>query len=108
MKPISMVLASAAALAIATPALAQAAGKPAAAPAAPHYTTQDTTIGTLIAHPAAKAVVDKYLPGLTDSPQIGMAAGMTLRAIQPMAGDQVPVEKLDAIDADLAKLPPKK
>ena len=36
-----------------------------------------------------------------------MASGMTLRAIQPMAGDKITEDMLNAIDVDLAKLPAK-
>ena len=81
--------------------------KPAAPETTKHYTTEETTIGDLLADPAAKAVVEKHLPGLSEHPSIGMASAMTLRAIQPMAADQIPAEKLDAIDADLAKIPAK-
>ncbi|TVV76614.1 hypothetical protein [Sphingomonas solaris] len=86
------------AIALAAPTMALAAG----------YTTAVTTIGTLKADPAAHAIVEKHLPGLLDNPQMDMAAGMTFRAIQPMAGDKVPEEALNKIDADLAKLPAKK
>jgi hypothetical protein len=95
---------------LAAPAAVQAApaAEPAAAPAAAKpLNTQDTTIGELLENPAAKAIIDKHIPGLSENAQIGMAGGMTLRAIQPMAGDKIPVEALDAIDADLAKLPVK-
>lgn len=90
-----------------SPAVAQTAPAPAAPTAAKHYSTQDTTIGDLLADPNAKAVVDKHIPGFSENPQISMAAGMTLRVIQQMAGDKVTVEALDAIDADLAKIPAK-
>ena len=76
----------------------------AAAPAAKHYTTADTTIGDLLADPASKAIVDAHIPGFSANPQIQMASGMTLRAIQQMAPDKVPAAALDAIDVDLAKL----
>lgn len=78
-----------------------------AAPATPHLTTKDTTIGDLLADPAAKAIVDKHIPGLSDNPSIAMASAMTLRAIQPMAADKITEPMLDAVDADLAKLPAK-
>ncbi|HEX7821676.1 MAG TPA: hypothetical protein VF463_13790 [Sphingobium sp.] len=112
MKIMPYALMSAAAVMVAAPVMAQTAAKPAApaAPAAPvakHLTTTDTAIGDLLADPAAKAVIDKHIPGLSDSPQIGMASGMTLRAIQPMAGDMITVPMLDAVDTDLAKLPSK-
>jgi hypothetical protein len=81
----------------------------AADPAAPaHYTTADTTIGDLLDDPAAKAILVKNLPGFADNPQIDMARSMTLKQIQGMAGDALPDDKLAAVDAELAKLPPKK
>lgn len=95
------------ALLVAAPITAHAA-EPAAAPAAAHYTTADTDIGTLIDDPAAKAVLDKNLPGFADNPQIAMARSMTLKAIQGFAGDVLTDAKLAAVDADLAKLPAKK
>ena len=109
MKTLTMILTSAAAMMTAMPMIAHAAPDAAAtAPAAAkHYTTQDTSIGDLLADPAAKAVVDKYIPGLSSSPSISMASGMTLRAIQPMAGDKITVDMLNSIDTDLAKIPAK-
>ena len=77
-----------------------------AAPAA-KYTTTDTEIGTLLDDPAAKAIVEKHIPGMTTNPQLDMARSMTLRAIQPYASTDVTEERLAAIDADLAKLPAK-
>jgi len=104
MRKIAMVF-SALALGVTMPAMAEttaSVAQPAAA--AKHFTTQDTTIGELIENAATKTILDKHLPDLSSNPSISMAAGMTLRAIQPMAADKIPVEKLDAIDADLAKL----
>lgn len=107
MKQIAKILGAAIALIVAVPATADNETKTeqAVAPvAAKRYTTQETTIGDLLADPAAKAVIDKHIPGLSDNPSISMAAGMTLRAIQPMAADKITVESLDAIDAALAKI----
>jgi len=100
------ILAAVVALTVAVPAFA-AEDPGAEQAAAKHYNTAVTTIGDLLADPAAKAVLDKHIPGLSDNPSIGMAAAMTLRAIQPMAADKFTVEQLDAIDADLAKIPMK-
>ncbi|HXD02895.1 MAG TPA: hypothetical protein VN627_06265 [Novosphingobium sp.] len=75
------------------------------APAAKQaYTTADTDIGTLLDDPAAKAIVEKYIPGLTTNPQVDMARAMTLKAVQAYAPDEVTDERLAKIDADLAKL----
>lgn len=89
------------------PALAQTA--PAANAAAPgaakaKYTTNDTEIGTLLDDPAAKAILEKIVPGMTTNDQIDMARAMTLKAIQQYAADQLTDAKLAQIDAEFAKL----
>jgi len=96
---------------LAAPAMAQttpgaAAPKaPAAAPQpAAKYNTTDTPIGDLLDNPAAKAIIEKNIPGMTSNDQIDMARGMSLRAIQAYAPDDVTDARLAAIDADLAKL----
>lgn len=100
-------IAVAAALAM-TPlaAVAQAAAPAAAASA--HYSTADTTVGQILDDPAAKAVVDKHLPGLLAGEQIDMAREMTLKTLQQFAPDRVTDEALANIDADFVKLPVKK
>jgi para-nitrobenzyl esterase len=79
------------------------------APAAPaHYNSNDTDLGTLLDDPAAKAVLDKDIPGLTSNDQVDMARGMTLKAMQQYAPDTLTDATLTKVDADLAALPPKK
>jgi cytochrome P450 len=73
--------------------------------AAARYSTADTKIGSLLADPAARAVVDKYFPGVSNDKRIAMAKGMTLRAVQKFAPDKFATEALDAADAELAQLP---
>ena len=68
------------------------------------WSTADSRIGDLLADDAAKAVIEKHVPGMAASPQIAMAKGMTLRAVQSFAPDQFSDTVLDAIDADLATL----
>jgi para-nitrobenzyl esterase len=94
----------AAALTSAT-AIAQTTPTPAAASG---YTVANTDIGTLLDDPAAKAVLDKNIPGFTANPQIDMARSMTLKAVQAYAADKLTDEALAKVDADLAKLPVKK
>ncbi len=72
------------------------------------YTTSTTEIGTLLDDPAARAVLDKHLPGMTTNEQVDMARAMTLKDIQQYSPDQVTDEVLAKVDADLAKLPAKK
>jgi hypothetical protein len=83
------------------------AATPASAAAAAHYSVSTTEIGTLIDDPAAKAVLDKHIPGMTTSDQIDMARGMTLKDIQQYSPDQITDTVLTAVEADLAKLPAK-
>jgi para-nitrobenzyl esterase len=88
---------------------AQAAKPPAASAtaAAAHYSTSTTEIGTLLDDPAAKAVIEKHVPGMTTNDQIDMARAMTLKDIQQYSPDAVTDKVLAAIDADFAKLPAK-
>ena len=72
----------------------------AAAETKPVYSTAETALGVLLEDRAAKAILDKHIPGLTENPTISMAAGMTLKALQAMAGDKITDEMLAAVDAD--------
>ena len=99
-------IAFAAALAL-TPAIA-AAQAPAPAAAAAHYSTANTTIGEILGDPAAKAVVDKHVPGMLANDQIEMARDMSLKTIQQYSPDTLTDKVLAAIDADFAKIPAKK
>jgi hypothetical protein len=89
-----------------TSVVAQTASTPAPAPAA-KYSTSQSTIGTLLDDPAARAVLDKYLPSVTHGDQIDMARSMTLKDIQQFAPDVITDQVLAQVDAELAKLPAK-
>lgn len=99
-------------IAAAAPAHAEPAktpeAKPATTTAAPapkaRYSTTDTELGTILDDPAAKAIVEKHVPGLTTNEQVDMARAMTLKDIQAYSPDAITDEKLAAIDADFAKL----
>lgn len=85
---------------------APSAPAPAAAPAAPaHYSIEDTNIGTLLDDPAAKAVLDKHIPGFSTRDQIDMARSMTMKGIQQYAPDMLTDKVLADINADLSRLP---
>lgn len=113
MRKIFPALALAAGL-FAWPAIAAAAPDAKAAPIAPvapaaptpavHYTTADTEIGTLLDDPAAKAILEKVVPGMTTNPQIDMARSMTLKAIQQYAPDQLTDARIAQLDAEFANL----
>jgi hypothetical protein len=46
--------------------------------------TLDTTLGTLLDNPQAKAVLEQYVPGISTHPMVGMARGMTLNMLLAM------------------------
>ncbi|GLV20609.1 MULTISPECIES: hypothetical protein [Sphingomonadales] len=75
------------------PAFAQAA-----------YSSSTTEIGALLDDPAAKAVLEKHVPGMTTNDQVDMARSMTLKDIQQYSPDQITDKVLADVDADLAKL----
>ena len=101
----ALALAPAAAFAQSSPS-----GPPTAGAAAPKaaYSSTDTEVGALLDDPAAKAVVEKHVPGFTTNEQVDMARAMTLKDVQQYAPEQLTDKVLAAIDADLAKLPTKK
>lgn len=46
--------------------------------------TLDTQFGTLLDNPQAKGILDKYMPGVSSNPMVGMVRGMTLNQILSM------------------------
>jgi hypothetical protein len=68
--------------------------------------TLDTTLGTLLDDPQAKAVLDEYLPGISSNPLVAMAKGMSLRTIlaMPQAAQLgLTQEKVEEILAEINK-----
>ena len=72
------------------------------------YSVADTQIGTMLDDPAAKAILDKHIPGFSSTGQIDKARSMTLKHIQPYVSDMITEAALGLIQADFAKLPAKK
>lgn len=98
----------AAALSLAACASAQSVEKasieaPSADAAKPAFTL-DTPIRDLVADPAARAVLDKELPGLTTHAQYGVFKGMSLKKLQPLSGGLITDERLAATGAALKAL----
>jgi len=89
-------------------AFAQTAPAAAAAPAATGYSVEDTEIGTLLDDPAAKALLDKHMPGFSANEQIDMARSMTLKMVQQYAPDTLTDKALADLQVDLAALPVRK
>ncbi len=46
--------------------------------------TLDSTLGTLLDDPKTKAVLDSYLPGVSDNPMVAMVKGMSLNKLLSM------------------------
>jgi hypothetical protein len=68
--------------------------------------TLDTTLGTLLDNPQAKAVIDQYMPGVSSNPMIGMVKGMSLNSIlaMPQAAQMgITKDKVEAILAEINK-----
>jgi hypothetical protein len=85
-------------------ALAQRADVPAADDAAQAHFTLDTPIRVLIADPAAKAVLDKDLPGLSTDENLAKFEDKSLRQFQPLTGGQLTDALLAKTGKDLAAI----
>lgn len=46
--------------------------------------TLDSTLGTLLDDPQSKLIVEKYVPGISTNPMVGMVKGMTLNNLLAM------------------------
>lgn len=75
---------------------------PAPAPS-PAYTL-DTPIQQLAADPAAQAVLDRDLPGLTTHDRYDQFKGLSLKALQPFSGGLITDSRLAAVEAGLRAL----
>lgn len=63
-----------------------------------------STIEAILAHPTAKAVLEKHIPGASAHPQLDKALGMTLREVATYPEADLSAEKFNAIVADLQKI----
>jgi alpha-L-rhamnosidase len=64
-----------------------------------------TTVEVLLANPAARAVLDKRMPGFSTDPRVQQALKMTLREIAPYAPTIFTPEMLKTLDDDLRPIP---
>ncbi len=68
--------------------------------------TLDTTVGSLLDDPKAKAVLDQYVPGVSSNPMIGMVRNMTLNnllALPQAAQFGLTKEKVEQILVEINK-----
>lgn len=75
-------------------------------PAATKLSWLDVPIGSLIANPTTRRVLDKDLPGLSSDSNLPKFQQLTLREFQPMTGGQLTDELLSKVEKDLEMPPP--
>ena len=86
--------------AVTAPATATAQETPAPAPAF----SVDTPVEVLVADARAKAVLDKYLPGIDQHPAYDQFRALSLRTLAPFSQGMITEEMLTKIDADLTAI----
>ena len=95
-----------------TPSGQKAAPPPTVAPQTGKYDVATTRMGVLLDDPASRAVLEKYIPKLIESPDLQQATSMSLKdmqqALQPYSPDILSDKVLAQIQAEFDKLPPKK
>jgi hypothetical protein len=64
-----------------------------------------TPIEQIAANPAARAVLERELPGFTSHPQYDQFKAMSLEALEAMFPDAVPHDRVKAVDAALRAIP---
>ncbi|HET9918783.1 MAG TPA: glycoside hydrolase family 3 C-terminal domain-containing protein, partial [Ktedonobacteraceae bacterium] len=64
----------------------------------------DSTISQLVADEEARAILNRHLPGILNSPQLDMAMGLTLEQIASFVPDILTSEVIQRIGADLQGL----
>ncbi len=68
--------------------------------------TFDTKLGTLLDHPQAKPIIEKFLPGVSTNPMVALVKGMTLKALlaTPQAAQfGITKEKVESVLAEINK-----
>jgi len=66
--------------------------------------TLDSSLGELLDHPQAKAILDKHIPGVSANPMVAMARGMSLKSILSLpqaAAYGMTTEKVEEILAEV-------
>jgi hypothetical protein len=69
--------------------------------------TLDTQLGALLDHPQAKPIIEKYLPGISTNPMVGLVKGMTLNALlaTPQAAQfGITKEKVESVLVEINKV----
>jgi len=69
--------------------------------------TLDTKLGVLLDNPQARPIIEKYLPGVSTNPLVGMVKGMTLKALlaTPQAAQfGITKEKVETVLVEINKV----
>ena len=64
----------------------------------------DMTVREVISDTRARELVERYLPGITTHPMIGMAKSMTLRNVIGMSKGKIDQDTIDNFTKDLEEL----
>ena len=105
MRPIGHLAAAAVAVLFSGGAALAQSAPPAAAPApASQALTIETPIEVLVSVPAAKAVLDADIPGLTVHPMYDKFKSENLRVLAPKFGGAISDKDVAKVQADLAAL----
>ncbi|HRW18821.1 MAG TPA: hypothetical protein P5181_08250 [Dermatophilaceae bacterium] len=68
------------------------------------YDLSTTPLGTLLADPDVKAILEKHAPGVTSNPMIGMVSGMPAQQAVGMAGGFIGQDAVTAIMDEVGAL----
>lgn len=68
------------------------------------YDLGTTTIGQLLDDSRVVELIDRYAPGMANSPMMGMAKDMTAEQVLQMAPAMLPPEQVARLRAELEKL----
>jgi endoglycosylceramidase len=90
-------------VATANPYAQLGATNPAAKPTRTGTLSTNSMVSDLLGDVAARAILEREVPDLVNSPQIGMGSQMTLRALQPFVPQMLSDEVLERIDRALAR-----
>lgn len=66
--------------------------------------SSQTKLGDLLSNDAAKAVLEKHIPGISTHPQIAMGREMPLATVASFSGGLITDEMLKKVDVDLIEL----
>ena len=64
----------------------------------------DTPIEVLIANRAAKAALDRTMPGLSSNPRLGMFRKMSIRELAAHPHASIPASRVQALQAELIRI----